>query len=71
LHEPEDFFNRSELIIREVNSIISNYCEADDTSMYIDPLKGNCAFGSGFFGWAFTINGIAAKLASKSKISQE
>lgn len=38
--------------------------------MYIDPLKGNCAFGSGFYGWAFTITGAAVKLASKFKSDQ-
>jgi len=59
------------LIIRQVNDIISNFVEEDDTSNYIDPLKGNCAFGSGYYGWAFTITGIAAKLAAKSSISKE
>jgi len=70
MHDPEDFFNRSELIIRQVNDIISNFITEDETSMYIDPLKGNCAFGSGFYGWAFTITGAAEKLASKFKSDQ-
>lgn len=71
MHEPEDFFHWSELIIRQVNDIISSFVEEDDTSQYIDPLKGNCAFGSGYYGWAFTITGIAAKLAAKSSIDKD
>jgi len=39
--------------------------------MFIDPLRGNCAFGSGYFGWAFTITGAAEKLAAKSSIDKE
>lgn len=39
--------------------------------MYIDPLRGNCAFGSGYYGWAFTITGAAEKLATKLGSDQQ
>jgi len=71
MYEPEHFFHRSEEIIRHVNDIISNFVEEDDESFNIDPLKGNCAFGSGYFGWGFTITGVAEKLAPKFGISTE
>lgn len=71
MFEPEQFFNKSEEIIRHVNDIISNFVDEDDESYYINPLKGNCAFGSGYFGWGFTITGIAAKLAAKVGIETE
>lgn len=71
MFEPEEFFNKSEEIIRHVNDIISNFVEEGDESFNINPLKGNCAFGSGYFGWGFTITGIAQKLASKAGVSEE
>lgn len=71
MFEPEQFFNKSEEIIRHVNDIISNFVEEDDESFYINPLKGNCAFGSGYFGWGFTITGTAQKLAEKTGVSAE
>ncbi len=68
MYEPEEFFNRSEAIIRHVNEVISNFVEEDDESFFINPLKGNCAFGSGYFGWGVTITGVAAKLAEKAGV---
>ena len=58
-HEPEDIYIQCETIIAKVNDIISNYVEEGDDSLFIDPAKGNCAFGSGYFGWAVTITGMA------------
>ena len=54
-----------------MNDIISNYVDEGDDSLYIDPVKGNCAFGSGYFGWAVTITGMAQRLAAEFSVTEE
>ena len=47
-------FNR---VIEDANVIISTYeFSQDQGSLQVDPTEGSVAFGSGYFGWAFTLN---------------
>jgi elongation factor 2 len=62
MHEPEDFYKQCVKIINEVNFIISEFIPEEEYK--IDPSIGNVAFGSGYFGWAFTIKTFA-KIYSK------
>lgn len=65
MHEPEDFYKQITKIIREVNTIIAEFI--DEEVYKIDPIKGNVAFGSGYYGWAFTLKDIAKVYAEKFK----
>ena len=68
-------------VIENVNVIISSYekspeetvaeggCLDDNMgALQIDPTKGNCAFGSGLHGWAFTLTKFARIYSDKFKI---
>lgn len=50
-------------VIESVNVIISTY-ESEDQKLQVDPTKGTVAFGSGYFGWAFSLTTFA-KIYSK------
>lgn len=65
MHEPEKFYNKCTKIINEVNMIIAEFIPEEEYN--IDPVKGNVAFGSGFFGWAFTLKDMAKFYAEKFK----
>ena len=58
-------FNR---VIEDANVIISTYETESDEGLQVDPTKGTVAFGSGYFGWAFTLNQFARNYAQKFKI---
>jgi elongation factor 2 len=68
-HEPEQFYHQCQKIINEVNFIISEFIPEEEYK--IDPCTGNVAFGSGYFGWAFTIKDMAKKYAAKFKTDPE
>lgn len=65
-HTPEDIYNQCNKIINEINYIISEFIPEEE--YIIDPVKGNIAFGSGFFGWAFTLKTMAKMYATKMNI---
>ena len=56
-------------MIEDANVIISTY-ESGDT-LQVDPSDGSVAFGSGYFGWAFTLNKFARYFAEKFKIDMQ
>lgn len=66
MHDPEHFYRQCVRIINEVNYIISEFIP--DEEYKIDPALGNVAFGSGYFGWAFTLKDLAKKYAKKFKV---
>ena len=58
-HTPDQFYNQCTKIINEVNYIISEFIPEEE--YIIDPSLGNVAYGSGYFGWAFTITDMAKR----------
>ena len=54
----EEMYQQFLRVIENVNIVISTY-EGEDMNLQVDPTKGNVAFGSGYFGWAFTIKTFA------------
>lgn len=55
-------------IIENANVIISTYEDEALGDIQIDPAKGNCAFGSGKMGWAFSIRQFARIYAKKMNV---
>ena len=54
--DTEEIYQRMLRIIENVNVIIATYDDGSMGDMMIDPLKGNCAFGSGYMCWAFSLH---------------
>ena len=55
-------------IVEDANVIIATYEDEALGDIQIDPGKGNCAFGSGKMGWAFSIHQFAQLYSKKMKI---
>ena len=60
---PEEIYQTLLRHIESVNVLLATYGAPEEWE--IDPLKGNVAFGSGYFGWAFTLRSFAALYAEK------
>jgi len=60
---PEEAYVRFGCTIAAVNAIISEYNEAFE----VCPTKGTVIFGSGLFGWAFTLRSLAAARGMRCK----
>lgn len=58
-------------MIEDANVIISTYDSSEASSLQVDPTQGTVAFGSGYFGWAFTLNRFARNYAQKFKIDEK
>jgi elongation factor 2 len=56
--------------IEKVNVIISTYDCGVMGDLQIDPVKANCAFGSGLMGWAFTLRQFANIYATKFGVEE-
>lgn len=55
-------------IVENANVIISTYEDDALGDIQIDPAKGNCAFGSGKMGWAFSIRQFAKIYSKKMNV---
>ena len=68
--QQEDLYQTFARISESINVIIATY--SDDSGpmgdIKIDPSKGNCGFGSGLHGWAFTLKQFAEMYSAKFKI---
>eukprot|EP01080_Neovahlkampfia_damariscottae_P011992 gene11992-5393_t len=53
----EECYQYFSKLVESMNAIISSY--SNDESLLIDPVKGNCAFGSGKIGFGFTLTQFA------------
>lgn len=58
---PADAYHKLRHTVEEVNGLLSAYCldGADNDEPYLDPVKGNVAFGSCISGWSFTLESFA------------
>jgi elongation factor 2 len=61
--EPEEAYQRLEKAVAEVNAVIELY-QPDGVDFTVDPARGNVAFGSGLYGWGFTLPGFARQLVT-------
>jgi elongation factor 2 len=63
--DPESMYQNFCRTIEKANSIIATYDDGSMGELMIDPTKGNCAFGSGLMGWAFTLKKFAQVYAQR------
>ena len=54
--ESKELYQNFQCIVENVNFIVSTYGEDD---IMIDPVLGTIGFGSGLYGWAFTLKQFA------------
>jgi elongation factor 2 len=64
----EELYQRFNLLVENVNSLLATYEEESLGEISLDPRKGSVSFGSGKQGWGFTLPQFAKILASKMKI---
>jgi elongation factor 2 len=69
--EGEDMYQSFQRVIENANVIISTYESDDVGSQQVDPMKGNVAFGSALFGWAFTLTKFARFYSAKFKLDRD
>lgn len=71
--EAEQMYQQFLRVVESINVIISTYELPDDPmgELQIDPSKGTVAFGSGYFGWAFTLTKFARLYQTKFGIAFE
>jgi elongation factor 2 len=65
----EEMYQRFQRVIENANITISAYEQHDSPeSLQVSPTTGTVAFGSAYFGWAFTLTRFAKIYAEKFKI---
>jgi elongation factor 2 len=71
--EQEDLYQTFSRIVENINVIIATYSDESGPmgDIKIDPSRGNCGFGSGLHGWAFTLKQFAEMYAVKFGIDLE
>ena len=68
-HDAETMYQQFTRVIEDSNVIISTYENSEGgEALQVNPTDGTVAFGSGYFGWAFTLNRFARFFAQKFKI---
>lgn len=65
--QQEDLYQTFSRIAESINVIIATYSDEQGPmgDIKIDPSTGNCGFGSGLHGWAFTLKQFAEMYAAK------
>ena len=71
LLEAEQIYDVFLRIIATVNSIIATYDSEDMGSNQVSALDGSVAFGSAYYGWAFTVQHFARVYAKKFNIDEK
>ena len=64
----EEMYQSFTKVVDMVNVIVSNYEQPDMGDLYLDPSKGNVAFGSGKDVWAFSLTKFARLYSKKFNI---
>ncbi|TFY79365.1 hypothetical protein EWM64_g4650 [Hericium alpestre] len=67
----EDLYQSFSRTIESVNVIISTYHDEALGDVQVYPEKGTVAFGSGLYGWGFTLRQFAARYANKFGVDKE
>lgn len=67
----EDLYKNFIRVIESVNGVISKHEQPDMSDLFLNPVKGNVAFGSGKECWAFTLATFARIYAKKFKVDIE
>ena len=71
LLESDQIYDVFQRIIATVNSIIATYDTDDMGSNQVSALDGSVAFGSAYYGWAFTVQHFARVYAKKFGIDEK
>lgn len=68
--EQEDLYQKFQRIVEDINIIISSYVPDDSPigDITLNPANGNVGFGSGMYGWAFTLKELAHVYSEKFKV---
>ena len=67
----ETLYQNFQRVIEETNVVISTYeSEEMGEALMVDPTAGTVAFGTGYYGWAFTVTHFAKLFAKKFKIDE-
>jgi elongation factor 2 len=61
---PEEAFQRLQGTIHQVNEIIDMY-QPEDCDFAVSPSNGTVGFGSGLYGWGFTLQSFARQLVAE------
>lgn len=77
--EAENMYHQFLRVVESINVIIATYEAPEEEKskgasmgdLQVDPSKGSVAFGSGYFGWAFTLTKFARLYKTKFGIKQE
>ena len=69
--DPETIYQNFIKVIDGVNVVISNYEQPDMGNLFVEPSRGNVAFGAGKDCWAFTLRTFARMYSKKFKVSEE
>eukprot|EP00049_Salpingoeca_infusionum_P007250 m.117766 g.117766 ORF g.117766 m.117766 type:complete len:837 (+) comp13637_c0_seq1:441-2951(+) len=63
---PEEAYQRLAATIAKVNELIDMY-QPEDCDFLVDPAKGTVGFGSGLYGWGFTLETAAKRLVAEKQ----
>ncbi|EGD73656.1 hypothetical protein PTSG_12302 [Salpingoeca rosetta] len=66
---PEDAYMKVAATIDSVNELIETY-QPEGVDFTVDPCKGTVGFGSGLYGWGFTLPQIGAALVQKKQAAK-
>ena len=77
--EAENMYHQFLRVVESINVIIATYEAPEEEKskgasmgdLQVDPSKGSVAFGSRYFGWAFTLTKFARLYKTKFGIKQE
>ena len=69
--DSESIYQNFIKVIDGVNVVISNYEQPDMGCLFVEPSKGNVAFGCGKDSWAFTLQTFARIYAKKFNVSEK
>lgn len=70
--DAEQMYQQFQRVIEDANVVISTYeCDDMPESQQVDPTLGTVAFGSGYYGWAFTLTKFADLYAKKFKVNRD